>query len=137
MRTPQPQYVVHRSPTPNGKRYWYIIGRPGGRRVRAWFATETDARKEANRRNQEMRKGRSETASPALTIRSPGKPVVKITEEISDDELLEILNRPYVEVAKEVQRLRQENTKMRNQLKFLAEIADRNEQLESGDAFLW
>jgi hypothetical protein len=59
MRRPQPQFVVHKSPKPNGKQSWYIVGRPDGQRVRAWFNTEEQALKEADRRNQEMENGSS------------------------------------------------------------------------------
>jgi hypothetical protein len=80
--------------------------------VRAWFATEAAARKEAERRNQEMRS-------------SPGIP-----EKITDDELLEISKRPFMEIIKEVKHLRLENRKMRKQLKLLSELSDRDDRDE-------
>jgi hypothetical protein len=100
VRRPQPQFVTHKSPTPNGKRYWYIIGRPHGERVRAWFDSEEQARKEAERRNQEMRK---ESSPGNITTKSDDIPGSVTTK--SDDELSHL--------RKENNNLRLENDKLR------------------------
>ena len=41
---------------PNGDLVWYIIGRPNGKRQRAWFPTKEKAQAEATERNLKMRK---------------------------------------------------------------------------------
>jgi integrase len=47
-------FEVHHVEVPNGKRNWCIVGRPHGTRIRAWFGTREDAKKEAEKRNQEL-----------------------------------------------------------------------------------
>jgi integrase len=49
------EFVVSKAGKPNGRCSWYISGRPGGRRIRAWFETKEAATVEANERNQKMR----------------------------------------------------------------------------------
>ena len=47
-------FAIHYVKVPNGKRNWCIVGRPHGTRVRAWFGTREEAKKEADKRNQEL-----------------------------------------------------------------------------------
>src|SRR5271165_505899 len=47
-------YDVHFSKSGNGKKHWNILGYPHGRRSRAWFATEKQAKAEAEKRNKEL-----------------------------------------------------------------------------------
>jgi integrase len=47
-------FELHHVKVPNGKRNWCIVGRPHGTRVRAWFGTKEEARKEADKRNREL-----------------------------------------------------------------------------------
>lgn len=56
MRKKQPEFKVYKATKPNGNRRWYIIGRPQGQRIRAWFATKEAAEAEANERNLKMRR---------------------------------------------------------------------------------
>ena len=56
MKTAKPDFRVGYSKVPNGNKHWYIIGRPEGDRVRAWFRTKEEAQAEANERNTKMRK---------------------------------------------------------------------------------
>jgi integrase len=56
MRKKQPEFRVYKSATPNGTHKWYIIGRPAGKRIRAWFATREQAEAEATERNIKMRR---------------------------------------------------------------------------------
>jgi hypothetical protein len=56
MKTAKPDFKAAYSKEPNGKKHWYIIGRPEGDRVRAWFRTKEEAQAEANERNTKMRK---------------------------------------------------------------------------------
>jgi len=42
-------FEVKISGVPNGNKYWYIIGRPNGKRIRAWFDSEADAKAEAKK----------------------------------------------------------------------------------------
>jgi hypothetical protein len=45
------EFQVKQTSYPNAGRYWYIVGRPGGKRIRAWFDTKLVAQAEATRRN--------------------------------------------------------------------------------------
>jgi integrase len=45
------EFQVKQTCYPNAGRSWYIIGRPGGKRIRAWFDTQLIAQAEATRRN--------------------------------------------------------------------------------------
>lgn len=57
MRSKQPQFVVHQKKgQPHGSCQWFIIGRPDGKRIRAWFQTKEAAEAEATERNLKMRK---------------------------------------------------------------------------------
>jgi hypothetical protein len=56
MRKKQPEFQVYKASKTNGNRRWYIIGRPQGKRIRAWFATKEAAEAEASERNLKMRK---------------------------------------------------------------------------------
>jgi hypothetical protein len=47
-------YGVHFSKSGNGKKHWNILGYPHGARVRAWFSTKEQAKKEAEKRNREL-----------------------------------------------------------------------------------
>ena len=87
MRSRQPEFVVHRSPKPNGKQYWYIIGRPHGERVRAWFDSEAEAKEEAERRNQEMQKG-----SPPVEV------VVQTIDDLSDSDYFKDISGVYLDL---------------------------------------
>jgi integrase len=55
MRKKQPEFRVYKAKE-NGNRRWYIIGRPTGKRIRAWFETKEQAEAEATERNLKMRK---------------------------------------------------------------------------------
>ena len=55
-RPSKPQFTVQKSSSGNGGLFWFIIGRPNGKRVRAWFATKEKAQAEATERNAKMRK---------------------------------------------------------------------------------
>src|SRR5258707_2640569 len=50
------EYQVKQAAVPNGDKYWYIVGRPNGKRIRAWFKTKEEAKAEATERNIAMRK---------------------------------------------------------------------------------
>jgi hypothetical protein len=126
VRTPQPQFVVHKSPTPNGKKSWYIIGRPHSERVRAWFDTEVEAENEANRRNQEMQKERSAKYG-GKSAASAVLPPLTVTD---DDELFQTITGSLREIAREILRLRQENTRLQKENTDL-----RNFQTEAREIF--
>jgi hypothetical protein len=51
-----PEFQVFESSFPNGKKKWYIAGRPNGVRIRAWFSTKEAAKAEATERNLKLRK---------------------------------------------------------------------------------
>jgi integrase len=45
------EFQVKQTAYPNAGRSWYIVGRPGGKRIRAWFDTQSLAEAEAKQRN--------------------------------------------------------------------------------------
>src|SRR3984893_4976754 len=45
------EFQVKQTSYPNAGRCWYIVGRPGGKRIRAWFDTKLTAQAEATQRN--------------------------------------------------------------------------------------
>lgn len=45
------EFQVKQTAYPNAGRSWYIVGRPGGKRIRAWFDTKLLAEAEAEQRN--------------------------------------------------------------------------------------
>jgi uncharacterized protein YutD len=47
-------FEVKKSGVPNGTKYWYIIGRPNGKRIRAWFDSEAEAKAEAKKQNSQL-----------------------------------------------------------------------------------
>jgi hypothetical protein len=61
-RNAKPEFEVKKSTVPNGEQNWFIIGRPNGKRVRAWFPTKEKAQAEATERNVKMRKLGSDSA---------------------------------------------------------------------------
>ncbi len=55
-RNAKPEFRVRKSLRDNAGLKWFIIGRPGGKRVRAWFDCKEKAQAEATERNIQMRK---------------------------------------------------------------------------------
>jgi integrase len=55
-RLAKPKFEVKKSTVPNGDLNWFIIGRPNGKRVRAWFPSKEKAQAEATERNIKIRK---------------------------------------------------------------------------------
>jgi integrase len=55
-RRSKPEFEVKKSAVPNGDLSWFIIGRPNGKRVRAWFPSKEKAQAEVKERNIKMRK---------------------------------------------------------------------------------
>jgi integrase len=47
-------YSAHYSKSGNGKKHWNVLGYPHGKRSRAWFFTEKEAKAEAEKRNKEL-----------------------------------------------------------------------------------
>jgi len=45
------EFQVKETDHPNAGRSWYIVGRPGGKRIRAWFDTQLAAEAAAKQRN--------------------------------------------------------------------------------------
>ena len=41
------EYQIKRANAPNGDKVWHIVGRPNGKRIRAWFKTKEAAQAEA------------------------------------------------------------------------------------------
>src|ERR1700730_12901896 len=55
MRTHQALFRIGRSDTGNGNKKWFIVGRPNGKRQRAWFKTKEQAEGEAEERNHKIK----------------------------------------------------------------------------------
>jgi integrase len=59
------EFQVKQTSYPDAGGSWYIVGRPGGKRIRAWFDTKLVAQAEATRRNLSEKFG--QCASHALS----------------------------------------------------------------------
>jgi hypothetical protein len=89
-RRARPEYAVHRSKRPNGGMYWYIIGRPDGKRVRAWFTSKEKAQAEATERNTKLRK----LGSEAVTVDN----ALIVQTALESDNSPEIIKADYLDV---------------------------------------
>src|ERR1700730_6515497 len=50
------EYQVYRSKKPNGKKTWFILGRPNGVTIRKWFSSKELAGAEVTKRNAQLRR---------------------------------------------------------------------------------
>jgi integrase len=50
------EYQLKKAKKPNSGKVWHIVGRPNGKRIRAWFSSKEAAQAEATERNIAMRK---------------------------------------------------------------------------------
>jgi integrase len=57
------EFQVKQTAYPNAGRSWYIVGRPGGKRIRAWFDTRLVAEAEATQRNLSIQRFGQQAAS--------------------------------------------------------------------------
>jgi hypothetical protein len=57
------EFLVKQTAYPNAGRSWYIVGRPGGKRIRAWFDTQLLAQAEATQRNLSIQRFGQQAAS--------------------------------------------------------------------------
>jgi integrase len=57
------EFQVKQTAYPNAGRSWYIVGRPGGKRIRAWFDTKLVAQAEATQRNLSIHRFGQQAAS--------------------------------------------------------------------------
>jgi len=55
MRTHQGLFRIGKSDVGNGNKTWFIVGRPNGKRQRAWFNTKEQAQAEAEERNYKIK----------------------------------------------------------------------------------
>ena len=62
------EFQVKRTAYPNARRSWYIVGRPGGNRIRAWFDTQLVAEAEAMERNLSIQRFGQQAASFSGTL---------------------------------------------------------------------
>ena len=82
MRPSKPLFEVHKAKVPNGKRYWYIVGRPQGKRVRAWFSSEKEASAEAKKRNKELTEYGMKALSLTASQRAQAEEALQILETV-------------------------------------------------------
>jgi integrase len=80
MRPKKRLFEVQKSSVPNGSKYWLIIGRPNGARIRAWFATEKEAKAEADKRNKELEDYGSKAYSLTASQRAQAEEAIHILE---------------------------------------------------------
>jgi integrase len=57
------EFQVKQTAYPNAGRSWYIVGRPGGKRIRAWFDTQLAAEAAATQRNLSIQRFGQQAAS--------------------------------------------------------------------------
>ena len=66
------EFQVKQTSYPNAGRSWYIVGRPGGKRIREWFDTESVAEAEATQRNLSIQRfGPLANRPPLSRVPSP------------------------------------------------------------------
>jgi integrase len=106
------EYKVKKAAKPNSGKVWYIIGRPNGRRIRAWFPSKEAAQAEATERNIAMRKlGKNAVALDAVlaeTARDGAtrlKPFGKTLKDAIDFYLLHLNNLRHSITATELETL--------------------------------
>jgi integrase len=80
MRQQKRLFEIHKSRVPNGSKFWFIIGRPNGKRIRAWFAAEKAAKAEADKRNQELHDYGSKAYSLTASQRNQAEEAMRILE---------------------------------------------------------
>jgi integrase len=80
MRPKKRLFEVHKSSVPNGSKYWFVIGRPNGARIRAWFAKKKEAKAEANKRNNELEDYGSKAYSLTASQRAQAEQAIHILE---------------------------------------------------------
>ena len=85
MRPKKWLFEVQKSSVPNGSKYWFIIGRPNGARIRAWFATEKEAKAEADKRNKELEDYGSKAYSLSASQRAQAEEAIHILEALGLD----------------------------------------------------
>ena len=141
------EYQVKKAKKPNSGKVWHIVGRPNGKRIRAWFNSKEAAQAEATERNIAMRKlGQNAVALDAVlaeTARDGAtrlRPFGKTLKEAIDFYLAHLNNLRHSITAKELEsrtiaefdrRLKEEEiskkhyTSMRETLrKFVAKYGD-------------
>jgi hypothetical protein len=62
-RNAKPEFQVFKASKPQGSLSWFILGRPNGKRVRAWFPSKEKAQAAATERNIQLRRLGSAAAS--------------------------------------------------------------------------
>ena len=80
MRQQKRLFEIHKSRVPNGSKFWFIIGRPNGKRIRAWFASEKAAKAEADKRNRELHDYGSKAYSLTASQRNQAEEAMRILE---------------------------------------------------------
>jgi hypothetical protein len=71
-------FEVKISGVPNGNKYWYIIGRPNGKRIRAWFDSEADAKAEAKKQNSQPEDYGSKSFTLSASQRAQAEEAIRL-----------------------------------------------------------
>lgn len=71
-------FEVKKSRVPNGNKYWFIIGRPNGKRVRAWFDSEAEAKAEAKKQNSELEDYGSKSFTLSASQRAQAEEAIRL-----------------------------------------------------------
>jgi integrase len=71
-------FEVKISGVPNGNKYWYIIGRPNGKRIRAWFDSEADAKAEAKKQNSQLEDYGSKSFTLSASQRAQAEEAIRL-----------------------------------------------------------
>src|ERR1700686_2416569 len=96
------EFQVKQTAYPNAGRRWYIVGRPGGKRIRDWFDTKLRAAAAATERNLSIQRFGHQAASfsgslayMAMECQSRLQPYGKSLQDATDHYLrhLESVNR--------------------------------------------
>jgi hypothetical protein len=71
-------FEVKKSGVPNGTKYWFIIGRPNGKRVRAWFDSEAEAKAEAKKQNSQLEDYGSKSFTLSASQRAQAEEAIRL-----------------------------------------------------------
>jgi integrase len=71
-------FEVKKSAVPNGNKYWFIIGRPNGKRVRAWFGSEAEAKAEAKKQNSQLEDYGSKSFTLSASQRAQAEEAIRL-----------------------------------------------------------
>jgi integrase len=71
-------FEVKKSGVHNGNKYWYIIGRPNGERIRSWFDSEAEAKAAAKKQNSQLEDYGSKSFTLSASQRAQAEEAIRL-----------------------------------------------------------